>query len=125
MERLFVTAKCHRAAVTDANLEYTGSLAVSREIMAAMHLLPFEFVHVNNCTNGAHWEMFVIPGAEGEVTLHGPPAHHFKKGDRVVINRLVSVQSKDVLDVEYRCVFVDENNRVTETRITSVAKALI
>lgn len=113
MQRLFITAKCHRAKVTGANLNYTGSIAVSEEIMEAMGLAPFEFVHVNNCANGAHWETYVIPGEPGEITLHGPPAHHFKQGDLVVINRLVSVDVSEVAKIEHHCVFVDAENRVT------------
>lgn len=120
MQRIFVTAKCHRATVTDANLDYKGSIAVSREIMDAMGLLPFEFVHVNNLANGAHWETYVIPGLPGEVTLHGPPAHHFKRGDRVVINRLVHVSPLELEDLEHRCVFVGPDNRVTRVDTTPV-----
>ena len=112
MQRLFVTAKCHRATVTDANLTYKGSIAISREIMDAMGLLPFEFVHVNNCANGAHWETYAIPGLPGEITLHGPPAHHFKRGDQVVINRLVHVGPHDIEHLEHRCVFVGPLNDV-------------
>lgn len=122
MQRLFINAKCHRARVTDANLDYKGSIAISREIMLAMKLLPYEFVHVNNCANGAHWETFVIPGELGEITLHGPPAHHFKAGDIVVINRLVSVKPNEIDGLEFRCVYVDENNRVTNLEVNPVLK---
>jgi aspartate 1-decarboxylase len=121
MQRLFITAKCHRAKVTGANLDYTGSIAVSEEIMDAMGLAPFEFVHVNNCANGAHWETYVIPGLPGEITLHGPPAHHFKAGDLVVINRLVSVELSEIAKVEHVCVFVDGENHVTRVDKKSMA----
>jgi len=85
--RTFLRAKIHRATVTDANLNYRGSIAICRRLMALVGIEPFEMVHVNSMANGKHWETYVIESdVEGEITLHGPPAHFFSKGDQVVIN---------------------------------------
>ena len=66
MLNLMVKSKIHRATVTDGNLNYNGSITVDETLMKAANLRPFEFVHVNNLSNAAHWETYVIPGKQGE-----------------------------------------------------------
>lgn len=110
--RMFVTAKIHRATVTGADLRSRGSIGICPELMQAAGLAPYEFVHVNSFANGHHWETFVIPGLPGQITLHGPPTHHFHVGDRVVINRIEIVTPEELPFLEHRCVEATDDNKV-------------
>jgi aspartate 1-decarboxylase len=114
-QRIFITAKIHRATVTDANLNYKGSISLCPELIKAAGLLPYEFVHVNNLANGNHWETYIIPGAPGAVTLNGPPARLFCAGDKVVINRLEHVTPDEIAGLTHTVVYVDESNNVLKT----------
>ena len=109
--KIFITAKIHRATVTDANVDYPGSITLCPELIKAAGLLPNEFVHINNVMNGNHWETYVVPGNIGDVVLNGPPAHLFKKGDVVVINRLEHLS--DASQLVQRVVHVNDKNAVT------------
>ena len=107
-------AKIHRATVNDCNLNYQGSITIGRNMLQASGILPFEMIHINNVTNGNHWETYVIPGEDGQIILNGSPAHHFSKGDIVVIMALAEVSPIELEDFKQTVVFVDVDNVVTE-----------
>lgn len=113
MKRLFVKSKIHRATVTDADLNYVGSISIDPYLMEAAGIEGYEFVHVNNVTNGKHWETYAIPGEPGDIVLNGPPAHHFSPGDLVVIYTLCELERDEINHFEHTVVFVDENNKMT------------
>jgi aspartate 1-decarboxylase len=113
MARIFITAKLHRGRVTGALLDYEGSISLPPAIMAAMGVLPFEFVHVNSLANGFHWETYALPGEPGEITLNGPPARHFRPGDLVVINRLEHLDRVDPAALTQTVVHVNAANAIT------------
>ena len=117
-QRLFVTAKIHRATVTDANADYKGSIAICQELIAAAGLMKFELVHINNVNNGNHWETYVIPGDTQSIVLNGPPAHLFSKGDIVVINRIENIPINELDTVTQTVIYVDAENRVTNVTCT-------
>lgn len=108
MYRTFVKSKIHRARVTDANLNYIGSISIGPEMMAAAGLQAYEFVHVNNLSNAAHWETYVIPGESGEITLNGPPSRLFAPGDLVVILSFINLTPNETF--LHTTVFVDNDN---------------
>jgi len=58
--------------------------------MEAAGILPYQLLHINNVANGFHWETYAVEGTPGEICLNGPPAHNFKKGDKVIILALAS-----------------------------------
>ncbi len=120
MKRLFVRTKIHRATVTDANLDYEGSISLCPELMRMAGLMPFEFVHVNNVANGVHWETYVIPGEPGQVVLNGPPAHHFKAGNKVVIFALAEVEQHSIPAFEHTVVYVNDDNSVKYSHTKSM-----
>jgi len=72
-------------AVTDANIDYDGSIAIGRDLMALVGFKEYDMVHVNCLDTGKHWETYVIPGDDGEVCLNGAAANHFNIGDKVHI----------------------------------------
>ncbi len=113
MFRTFVRSKIHRAKVTGAELDYVGSISICPKLLKAADMLPYEFVHVNNLSNGFHWETYIIEGGDGEITLNGPPARNFRPGDLVVIFTLLSVPLDQVSKVQHTVVFVDGENHVT------------
>lgn len=120
MKRLFVRSKIHRATVTDANLNYEGSISLCPEMMKSAGILPFEFVHVNNVANGIHWETYAIPGENNQVVLNGPPAHHFKAGDKVIIFTLAELQQHEITGFTHTVVYPEDNNVITFSRGTPV-----
>lgn len=112
MFKTYIKSKIHRATVTDANLDYIGSITIDKELMDAVGLEAFELVHVNNLSNAAHWETYIIPGTNGQIILNGPPSRLFQKGDLVVILGMVMLSPGDTSI--HRTVFVDNKNKILD-----------
>jgi aspartate 1-decarboxylase len=102
-------SKIHRATVTDANVDYVGSIAIDTELMKRVGLLPNERVHVWNITNGSRIETYAIPAEPGSgmVCLNGAAAHHAALGDKVIIAAFCwTDEPEDPL-----MILVDDHNR--------------
>lgn len=110
MLKTYIKSKIHRATVTDANLDYIGSITIDRNLMNVVGLEPFELVHVNNLSNAAHWETYIIPGSNGQIVLNGPPSRLFQKGDLVVILGMVQLAPGET--TTHKTVFVDKHNNI-------------
>jgi aspartate 1-decarboxylase len=110
--------KIHRATVTDANLNYIGSITIDENLVNSAGLFAGQMVKINNLRNGISWETYILKGeaGKGEIILNGPPAHHFQKGDIVIILGYGLVDQKEVKDSWPTTVFVDEKNAITEVR---------
>ncbi len=111
MERLMLKSKIHRATVTDANLNYEGSITIDGELMRAADILPHEQVHVVNVTNGERLVTYAIEGGEGEICLNGAAAHKAKPRDIVIIITYANVPAELAADFEPTVVKVDARNR--------------
>jgi aspartate 1-decarboxylase len=87
MRRRMMKSKIHRATVTDADIDYVGSITVDRDLMDAADLLEFEQVAVVDIDNGARLETYVIEGERGSgaICLNGAAAHLIHPGDRVIL----------------------------------------
>ena len=85
MKLTFLKCKIHRAVVTDANLDYEGSISIDPRLCEAAGLHTFERVEIYNCNNGARIATYVIHGKPGEICLNGAAARHAQVGDRVII----------------------------------------
>ena len=94
MQRIMLKSKIHRATVTDANIEYEGSITLDEGLMEAAGILPFEQVHIYNITNGARFQTYAIKGerGSGEVCINGAAAHLAKKGHMVIIASYASME---------------------------------
>jgi len=116
MLRLMLRAKIHRATVTDANLEYEGSLTVDPVLLEAAGILPYEQVSVSNLNNGERFETYVIPGKRGggEVVLNGPTARKGARGDRVIIFCYEYYNQDELKTFKPKLVYVDAANRIKE-----------
>jgi aspartate 1-decarboxylase len=108
-------AKIHRATVTGAELNYTGSIAIDPELCAAVGLREFEKVDVLNIDNGARLTTYVILGGPGEVCLNGAAARLVQRGDRVIIVAYAQLDEKEADGFRPKLVVVDEANRIVES----------
>lgn len=119
------TGKLHRVYVTEAQLNYEGSITIDRALMDAAGIAPFQLVHINNMSNAIHWETYVIsaePGS-GKICLNGCPARLFQPGDQVIILSLEQMTREEAARVEQKVVFVDANNKPTKIEIKKATKA--
>lgn len=107
--RWVLRSKIHKATVTDAVVEYIGSITIDEELVDKAGLWPGEKVLVVDMTNGARVETYVIPGepGEGKVCMNGAAAHRIKAGDEVIV---MGFELSDD-PIEATKVLVDEQNR--------------
>lgn len=111
--RKMLKAKIHRAVVTDANLDYEGSLTITPDLMEQADIKEHEAVQVWNVTRGTRFETYAITGMEGsgELCVNGAAAHLAGPGDMVIIATFASVPESLVDEFRPIVVFVDEKNR--------------
>lgn len=112
-----LNGKIHRARVTDADLNYVGSVSVDPVLLKASDILPFEQVTVLNLMNGARLETYAIEGKEGEICLNGAAARLAEVGDLVIILSYVDVEEAELADHRPAVVFVDDENRVVDAEV--------
>ncbi|WP_456338015.1 aspartate 1-decarboxylase [Fervidibacter sacchari] len=122
MMRILCKSKIHRATVTEANLNYEGSLTLDPLLMEAAGLVPFEQVHVLNLNNGARFETYLIEGERGSgtVCVNGAAARLVQVGDPVIVLAYALVPEDELADFIARIVFVDEHNRVVRVEVAKV-----
>ena len=111
-------AKIHRATVTNADLNYVGSITIDEDLIDAAGMRPFQYVNITNVSNGIFWQTYVMPGerGKGDICLNGPPARHFQKGDKVIILAEAWLEPSEMKDLNPVVVFVDERNKITDTQ---------
>jgi len=107
--RQFLRAKIHRATVTEADLEYMGSVTIDESLMARVDIAPYEKVLIVDNTNGARLETYAIPGpaGSGTICINGAAAHLVKAGDQVIIMAFEYSAEPG----EPKQILVDEGNR--------------
>lgn len=112
--RTMLAGKIHRATVTEANLEYEGSITIDRDLMDAAGILPYEQVQVLDITNGSRLTTYAIEGDAGTgcICVNGAAAHLVRPGDLVIILAYVQVDATEARDWEAHRVFVDHRNRI-------------
>ncbi len=116
MYRKFLRSKIHRATVTQADLDYEGSLTLPPNLMRAADIQAYEAVHVWNVTRGSRLETYAITGEEGslDISANGAAAHLIRPGDVVIVATFSFVvdASGTPPNVEPRVVFVDSSNQI-------------
>ena len=114
MFRQMLRAKIHRATVTDACLEYEGSLTVDENLLEAAGILPYEAVVISNLHNGERFTTYVIPGARGSgtISLNGPTARKGAVGDQIIIFCYEFYNEDEIKRHTPRIIKVDEKNRM-------------
>ncbi|MGM0471479.1 MAG: aspartate 1-decarboxylase [Bacillota bacterium] len=118
MMRLMHKSKIHRATVTEANLDYVGSITIDRKLMEVADILPNEQVQVVNNNNGARFETYVIAGEEnsGVICLNGAAARQAEPGDEVIIISYGLMEEEKAYDLTPQVVLVDQNNQIIEQK---------
>jgi aspartate 1-decarboxylase len=114
MQRTMLKSKIHRATVTEANLDYQGSVTIDPLLMEAADILSFERVEIYNVTNGERLATYAIPGrpGAGEICLNGAAAHKARAGDLVILASYAVYEGKEIAGHRPSLVFVDERNRI-------------
>ena len=105
--RELLQSKIHRATVTEANLNYTGSITIDKELMEKVELWEGQKVLVTSLTSGARLETYVIPGKSGEICINGSAAHLIKKGEIVIIMGFELTNKP----IKAKIILVDEKNK--------------
>ena len=117
MKRFLFKSKIHRATVTDADLDYEGSVTIDSELMRAANILPYERVDIWNVTNGSRLQTYALEGQPGSgvICINGAAARHAQRGDKVIIATFSEVDD----EAEARAwkpivVRVDDENHVVD-----------
>ena len=116
MFRTMLGGKIHRATVTEADLNYVGSIPVDQDLLDAAGICINEKVAIVNNNNGERLETYTIPGKRGSgvVCLNGAAARLVQKGDIVIIMSYVMLSEPEIAAHEPKVVLVDENNKIRD-----------
>lgn len=116
MQRHMCKGKIHRATVTQAELNYVGSITIDALLLKAADIMPYEIVQVTSLRNATRWKTYALPAPEGsgKICLNGPPAHLFAPGDLVIILSMGMYEEEEAAKLVPRVVFVDEQNQITK-----------
>lgn len=114
MQLELLKCKIHRATVTDANLNYQGSITIARDLMDAAGLLPYEKVGVLDVNNGSRLDTYVIegPAKSGVVCLNGAAARLVQPGDLVIIVAYATMSPEEAKNWQPTVVHVNEKNEI-------------
>jgi aspartate 1-decarboxylase len=118
MMRKMLRAKIHRATVTQADIDYEGSVTIDRDLLDATDLLPNEAVCIWDVTNGHRLETYAVEGERGSgvICVNGAAAHLVRPGDLVIIAAYTWLDEAEARAHKPKVVFVDEHNRIKEER---------
>ncbi|MFC1517582.1 aspartate 1-decarboxylase [Candidatus Margulisiibacteriota bacterium] len=122
MLREVCKAKIHRLTVTEANLDYEGSITIDQDLLDAAGILPYEKVQVANVSNGNRLNTYTISGTRksGQVCINGAAAHLAKEGDIVLVISYATLNDDEFKTFKPKIVFVDEKNRIkTKSKVIS------
>ncbi|MGD6831554.1 aspartate 1-decarboxylase [Sutcliffiella halmapala] len=127
MFRTLMNAKIHRARVTDANLNYVGSITIDEDILDAVGLVANEKVQIVNNNNGARFETYIIPGERGrkEFCLNGAAARLVQKGDVIIVISYCLIADEKVKDHQPKVAVMNENNEIVEMLGTEPAATVM
>ncbi|AKQ70817.1 Aspartate 1-decarboxylase [Myxococcus hansupus] len=114
MRRILFKSKIHRATVTQADLDYEGSVTIDRDLLRAADIVENEKVAVWNITQGTRLETYALEGEAGSgvICINGAAAHLNKPGDLVILATFAEVEEAEVPTWKPKVVFVDKDNRV-------------
>jgi len=109
-----LNSKIHRATVTEADLNYVGSLTLDKDLMDAAGMVEYEQVGVLNINNGQRFDTYLLEGkpGSGQLCLNGAAARLGAKGDLVILVTYASFNEEEIRNHKPRLVFVDENNQI-------------
>ncbi len=118
MQRQIMHGKIHRVTVTEACIDYPGSITIDKKLMDKAGILHHEKVLIANLTNGSRIESYAIPGPAGSgvICLNGGAAKHGKAGDMVIILAFAVMSDREAKNYKPKIVYVDRQNRITKKK---------
>jgi aspartate 1-decarboxylase len=127
MYRTMMNGKIHRATVTEANLNYVGSITIDQDILDAVGMVENEKVAIVNNNNGARLETYIIPGKRGSgvICLNGAAARLVQEGDIVIIISYAMIPEEKVAEHKPKVAIMDENNRIKEMLFAEPAHTIL
>ncbi len=116
MQLTLLKTKLHRATVTEANLNYTGSITIDKELLEKSGIIPFEKVQIVNINNGERFETYVIEGERnsGVVCLNGAAARLVQPQDKVIIMSYIQLDEKETKGYNPKVFILDEDNKIKQ-----------
>ncbi len=123
MRRTLFKSKIHRATVTQADLEYEGSVSIDEDLLDAAGIWEFEAVHVWNITRGTRLQTYAIKGQRGSgiVCINGAAAHLNKPGDMVILATFADMDESEARTFQPTVVLVDRHNKIVAKDAVEVA----
>jgi len=127
MFRTMMNGKIHRATVTEANLNYVGSITIDEDILDAVGMIANEKVQIVNNNNGARLETYIIPGERGTGTicLNGAAARYVQVGDIVIIISYCLVSNEELEKHQPKIAIMDEHNRISTMLHQELEKTIL
>jgi aspartate 1-decarboxylase len=115
MFRTIYKSKIQGAVVTEANLEYVGSITIDEDLLDASNIIPNERVQVVNLNNGSRLETYVISGKKGSgiICMNGGTARWAVVGDRILVISYAMMEEKDAAVFKPKVIFVNDKNKIT------------
>ncbi|MDS1004690.1 aspartate 1-decarboxylase [Clostridium sporogenes] len=116
MRITMLKSKIHRATVTEANLNYVGSITIDKNLMDKSNILEYEKVQIVDIDNGSRFETYAIAGEKGSgvICLNGAAARMVQKGDKVIIMSYCNLSIDEAKNFNPTVLFVNENNSISE-----------
>jgi aspartate 1-decarboxylase len=108
-------SKLHRATVTDAKLNYEGSISIDTDLIKAAGMHDYQKVDIYNINNGARFSTYIIPGKKGEICLNGAAARMAQVGDKIIIVTFTWIDEDKSDGWLPNVVLLDEGNRIKES----------
>ena len=114
----FLNSKIHRATVTDANLNYVGSITIDETLLKASNIREWQKVEILDVNNGERFQTYVIKGKadSGQICLNGAAARKAQPGDKVIIVTYGQFEEKEIENFKPTIVIVDDNNKIAEIK---------
>lgn len=114
----FLHSKIHRATVTDANLNYVGSITIDEELLKAANMKEWQKVEILDINNGERFQTYIIKGkaGSGEICLNGAAARKVQPGDKVIIVTYAQFEEKELENYKPTIIIVDNNNKIIDKK---------
>lgn len=114
MQRILLKSKIHRVKITDANLEYEGSVSIDEELLESANILPYEKVNIWDINNGSRFETYAIPSTKhsGDIIVNGAASRLVQIGDIIIIASFGVYDEKESEGFKPKLVYVDEKNHI-------------
>lgn len=127
MFRTMMKSKLHRATVTEANLNYVGSITIDEDLLEAVDMYPNEKVQIVNNNNGARLETYIIPGPRGSGTicLNGAAARLVQPGDNIIIISYAMMTDEEARQYKPRVAILDQNNKIVNALYEEVHSTVL